>query len=189
MNSWWWYLARSSGIVATILMIGSLMWGFFFSARATGSRLRPAWWLDLHNWLGGLSLAFTALHVVTVFADSDLGIGLKQILVPGTATDLTWAMSFGVVATYVLVVVCVTSIGRIRRRMSRRLWRVVHLTSVPMVVVAVLHAYQSGSDAVTLAFRVGLIATLSAAVYPLGLRLSGVVSRALRPAADLGRGA
>ncbi len=47
-------------------------WGLLFSARETGTRLRPAWWLDLHKWLGGLALVFTAVHLVVAFADSDL---------------------------------------------------------------------------------------------------------------------
>jgi hypothetical protein len=44
-----WYLTRSTGIVATLLAAAALVWGFLFSARATGRRLRPNWWLDLHN--------------------------------------------------------------------------------------------------------------------------------------------
>lgn len=177
MNSWWWYLSRSTGIVATVLMLASLMWGLFFSARATGNRLRPAWWLDLHNWLGGLSLAFTVAHVLAVFADSDLGLGLTEILVPGTATDLRWAMAFGVIAMYLVAVVSLSSIVRIRRRLRRPVWRAIHLLSVPMVVLAVLHGYQAGSDATTTAFQAGIVVLASAAVYPLTLRLFGLVSR------------
>ncbi len=36
-----------------VLVVVALLWGFLFSSRATGTRLRPNWWLDLHNWLGG----------------------------------------------------------------------------------------------------------------------------------------
>ena len=82
MNDWLWYLTRASGIVATVLIVAALAWGFLFSARETGNRLRPAWWLDLHNWLGGMALVFTGVHLLAVFADSDLGLGLVDILVP-----------------------------------------------------------------------------------------------------------
>ena len=59
-------------------MLASLAWGFLFSARETGTRLRPAWWLDLHKGLGGLALIFTVVHLVAAFADSDLGVGLAR---------------------------------------------------------------------------------------------------------------
>ena len=76
-------LTRATGIVATVLVVAALVWGFFFSARETGQRLHPAWWLDLHNWLGGLSLVFTGLHIVASWLDSNSGVGLVQIFVPG----------------------------------------------------------------------------------------------------------
>ena len=56
MSSWSWYLTRSTGIVAAVLSVAALVWGLFFSARNTGTRLRPNWWLALHNWLGGLTV-------------------------------------------------------------------------------------------------------------------------------------
>ena len=59
-----WYLSRATGIVAAVLAVAALAWGFLFSARETGTRDRPAWWLDLHNWLGGLALIFTIAHIV-----------------------------------------------------------------------------------------------------------------------------
>ena len=74
MNDWLWYVTRSTGIVATVLMLASLAWGFLFSARETGTRLRPAWWLDLHKGLGGLAVVFTVVHLVAAFADTDLGV-------------------------------------------------------------------------------------------------------------------
>lgn len=53
MDDLWFNLSRATGIVATILAVAALVWGFFFSARNFGDKYKPAWWLDLHNWLGG----------------------------------------------------------------------------------------------------------------------------------------
>ena len=75
MSQWMYYLSRSTGIVALLLVVAALLWGFLFSSRATGKHLRPNWWLDLHNWLGGLALVFTGLHLVTVWLNSDAAIG------------------------------------------------------------------------------------------------------------------
>lgn len=163
------FLTRSTGIVAMLLMVASLLWGFLFSSRATGKRLRPNWWLDLHNWLGGLALVFTVVHIVASFLDTDSGIGLLQVLVPGTATD-AWAITWGVLAVYMTAVVVFTTWPR--RWKNRRWWRVVHLLSVAGTVLALLHSFQSGTDAARLAFKIGMIAAVAVATYGLGLRLS-----------------
>ena len=75
MSNWMYYLSRSTGIVAMLLVVAALLWGFLFSSRATGNRLRPNWWLDLHNWLGGIAMIFTIAHIATSYLDRDAGRG------------------------------------------------------------------------------------------------------------------
>ncbi len=168
MNNWLWYVTRSTGIVATVLMLASLAWGFLFSARETGTRLRPAWWLDLHKGLGGLAVIFTVLHLVAAFADSDLGVSLATVLVPGAADRSTAAFTWGVLAFYGLVIAVFTSWPRMLFR--RRTWRTVHLLSGPATALACVHAYQLGSDAHSAAFRVLMPLAVGCTVYPLGVR-------------------
>lgn len=119
MTQTMWYLTRSTGIVATLLSAAALVWGFLFSARATGNRLRPAWWLDLHNWLGGLALVFIGVHIATSWLDSDAGIGLIQVFVPGSATRDAWAIGWGVIAAYLLAIAVFTTWPR---RLGNRRW-------------------------------------------------------------------
>jgi predicted ferric reductase len=176
MTSWTWALSRASGIVALVLVVLSLLWGLLFSGRATGTRPRPNWWLAMHNWLGGLSLAFIGVHLLAVFLDSSAGIGLVQILVPGTATGWVWPIGLGVVATYAFVLVSASSIGRVRRALPRRAWHLVHLVSIPAVLLTVLHAYQAGSDAAANWYTVMLSLLTGIGVYALVLRLLGVAA-------------
>jgi predicted ferric reductase len=170
MTQWMYYLSRSTGIVALALIVASLLWGFLFSSRATGKRLRPNWWLDLHNWLGGLALVFTGLHLVTVWLNSDSGIGLVQIFIPQTASFDAWAITWGVLATYVMAAAVFTTWPR--RWKNRRWWRVVHVSTVVGTVLVFLHAYQSGSDASQAWFQAMLVLAAGVATYGLGLRLS-----------------
>lgn len=168
-------LTRASGVVATVLLIAALGGGLLFSARATGRRPRPSWWLDLHNYLGGLAFAFVVVHVVAALLDPRNGIGLVQVLVPMTATGWTWGITWGVLATYVLAAVVFTSWPR--RRLSRGTWLAVHLLSVPATAMAAGHAWMVGSDRYGLWFQ-GLLALLAGlAVYPAVLRLARVTSR------------
>ena len=131
---------------------------------------RPNWWLDLHNWLGGLALVFTGLHLVTVWLNSDSGIGLVQIFLPQTAAFNAWAITWGVLATYVMAAAVFTTWPR--RWKNRRWWRVVHVSTVAGTGLVFLHAYQSGSDASKRWFQACWSLAAGVATYGLGLRLS-----------------
>ena len=66
----WWFVARSSGMVAWVMLTTSVIWGVVLSTKAFPSARRPAWLLDLHRWLGGLTIAFVVLHIGALIADS-----------------------------------------------------------------------------------------------------------------------
>ena len=168
-----WFISRATGIVATVLAVAALVFGFFFSSRNMGDRRRPAWWLDLHNWLGGTTLVFTVVHIAASYIDSNSGIGLLQVLIPGTAKGRSWAITWGVIATYLFAITVFTSWPR--KRLRPRLWRIVHLTSVVGLALAGLHAFQTGTDAKTLAFEAGLAITAALAVYAMTIRILALI--------------
>ena len=175
MNSWMWYLARSTGIVAAVLAVASLTWGLYFSARNTGTRLKPNWWLALHNYLGGLTLIFVGLHMLVSFLDTGAGLRFLDLFVPSGAVG--WSIGWGVVAFWMFAIVVLPSIGRARRRLPRKVWHVVHLVSVPAVVLTVVHAYQAGSDSRSTNFTRGLALLIGLAVYPITIRVLGILQR------------
>jgi DMSO/TMAO reductase YedYZ heme-binding membrane subunit len=165
-----WYAARATGIVATALAVAALVWGFFFSARNTGVRRRPAWWLDLHNWLGGLALAMTGVHLVAVYLDPLSGIGAAELAVPGASP---FAITSGVIAAYLVAIAVFTSWPR--KRLRPTAWRIVHLGSVLGVALAGVHAYQAGSDATEVVFQIGLVALFAFGAYATFVRIAGVL--------------
>jgi len=173
VNDVMWYLTRATGIVAAVLAVAALVWGFFFSARATGDRRRPNWWLDLHNWLGGAALAFTIAHLATAYLDRDLALGVAGLFVPGVASGNQWAITWGVIALWTFVVAVFTSWPK--RRFSRRTWRILHLGSVAGTGFAILHAVQIGTDTGTLAAEAVALALVAVGTYALGVRLFGVL--------------
>lgn len=176
MDDVWWYLSRATGIVATLLAVSSLVFGLFFSARNTGDRRSPAWWLDFHNYLGGLALAFTGGHLLTSVLDPNSGVGIVQVVVPGTADTADWAVTWGVLATYTFTIAVFTSWPK--KRFSRRVWRWLHLSSVLGVALAGVHGFQLGSDATRLAFEIGLLACAAFGIYAVALRaIAALVKR------------
>jgi DMSO/TMAO reductase YedYZ heme-binding membrane subunit len=159
----WWYVARASGIVAWTLASATVLWGLAFASRALGRKPRPAWLLDLHRFLGGLTVVFVGIHIGALVADNYLHFGRADILIPLASRWRPAAVAWGVVAMYLLVAVEVTSL--LMKRLPRRLWRRVHLTSYVLYVSATVHLFTAGTDRTTTALRVAAVASMSAIVF------------------------
>jgi hypothetical protein len=153
-----WCSARAAGIVAWALAAGAVVWGLVVSTRAVAPRPRPAWWFDLHRFLGGAAVVFTAIHVVSILLDGYVHFGPVNVLVPLTGSWHPVAVAWGIVAMYLLVTVEITSL--LRKRIPKRLWRGVHFATFGLYVVATVHAFAAGTDAWSLAFTAAATASL-----------------------------
>jgi len=151
----WWYVSRSSGIVAWILLAVSVFWGVALSSRFLGKKPKPNWMLDLHRYLGGLAVTFTLVHVAALIADGFVTITIVNVLVPFTGTFQTTAMAWGIVALYLLVAVELTSL--FRKRLSKRLWRAIHYLSFPLFAAATVHLLLIGTDRTAIPLRVAVL--------------------------------
>ena len=153
----WWFVARSSGIIAWALLTLSVVWGLLLSTKVSATRiaarkLRPAWILDLHRHLGGLAVIFTAIHLIGIAADSYVTFGWADIFVPMASEWKPGAVAFGVVSLYLLVAIEATSLAI--RRLPRTAWRWVHRTSFVLYATATYHGILAGTDAGNQWFRV-----------------------------------
>jgi DMSO/TMAO reductase YedYZ heme-binding membrane subunit len=155
----WWYSARASGIVAWGLLAASVGWGLVLSTKLRPPRVRPAWTLDLHRFLGGLATVFTAMHVGSLILDSYVQFDLVDVLVPFASTWHPLWVAPGVVGLWLLLAVELTSLAR--RHLPRRLWRRVHILSLPLFAVATAHFVMAGTDA---ANALAVLSVLAAAV-------------------------
>ncbi len=140
----WWYVARGSGLVAWGLLTGAVALGLWLSLRLTRNRPRPAWTLDLHRFLGGLAVVFTGVHLAGLVADSYVEFGAVELFVPFAPGWKSSAVALGVIALYLLLAIEVTSL--LMRRLPRRLWRGVHLSSYVLFVLATAHLVAAGTD-------------------------------------------
>ncbi len=158
----WWFLARSSGIVAWALLTASVLWGIVLSTDLFPRNRRPAWLLDLHRWLGGLTCGFLGLHLVTLWADSYIEFTIADFLIPFHSTWKPTAVALGVVATWLLVIVQATSLAR--KRLSNGAWRAVHLASYAAFVLGGVHGSMAGTDAMQPMYQFSNLLGLSAVV-------------------------
>jgi sulfoxide reductase heme-binding subunit YedZ len=139
----WWYTARAGGLVAWVLATASVLWGLALSGRIT-RRPKPAWVLDLHRFLGALTVVFVGIHVFALWADSFVHFGPAELFVPLASAWKPGAVAWGIVALYLLVAIEITSL--LQRRIPRRLWHAVHLSSFGLFAFATIHALTAGTD-------------------------------------------
>lgn len=165
----WWYLARASGFTAWLLSIMAILLGLALATRALGSNPRPAWLLDLHRFVGGLTVLFLGVHLGALVADSFVPFGVADLLVPFASSWKTGAVAWGVVGFWLLVAVELTSL--MMRRLPRRTWRAVHLTSYLAAIVATVHAYTAGTDAQNPLVTGAALTALAAITFFLVFRL------------------
>jgi len=140
----WWYVARSGGLVSWVLLSASVLWGLALSTKSFRGTIRPNWMLDLHRFLGGAAVIFTAVHVGALLLDKNVKFGPSEVLVPFASTWHPAAVAWGVVGFYLLLAVELTSLAR--KQLSKRVWRAVHFASFPLFVVATIHGLTAGTD-------------------------------------------
>jgi DMSO/TMAO reductase YedYZ heme-binding membrane subunit len=157
----WWYVARSSGIVAWALSALAIGWGLALSTRAVAAR--PAWLLDLHRFLGALTVAFTGAHIGALVADSYVHFGVADLLVPMASSWRPGAVAWGIVALYVLIAVELSSLAM--KRLPRKLWRAVHMTSYLLFGSATVHAFTAGADSTHPWMRISAVLATAAIAF------------------------
>lgn len=139
----WWYATRAAGLMTWTTATATVVVGLMLSSRAIRARTGP-WFLDLHRFLGGISVVFLVAHLVTLWADSFVDFGPRELFIPGASEWRTEAIAWGIVGAYLLVAIEVSSL--LRSRVGARLWRAIHLLSFAAMVAGTYHAWLAGSD-------------------------------------------
>ena len=175
----WWFLTRASGIVAWLMLTLSVIWGILLSTKAFPQQRRPVWLLSLHRWLGGLTMSFLAIHLVALVADNYVSFGLADIAIPYASDWKPGAVALGVLGAWLLVAVELTSLAM--KRLPRKAWRAVHLSSYVAFWLTSMHAAFAGTDASSWLYRGGAAASIVAVAWALMYRVAN--RRAVRRAA------
>jgi DMSO/TMAO reductase YedYZ heme-binding membrane subunit len=143
-----------------------MVWGLVLGTRAAlGRRAAPGALLSMHRFLGGLAVAFTAVHVMAILADTFVSFSVVDVLLPLASSWRPVPVALGIVGLYLLAAVEVTSL--VRARLPTVIWREIHLLSYVLFALVTIHAITAGSDTRAtltegLAFAIGGIAAFGA---------------------------
>ena len=141
----YWYLSRSSAMVAYVMLWASMALGL-----AITNKLLRAWpggptLAALHEYVSLLGLAFALFHALILLWDGYSKYTPEQILIPFASTDYRplW-VGLGQIAFYLLLPVTFSFYAR--RWMSYRFWHQIHTLSYGVFLLALAHGLLSGSD-------------------------------------------
>lgn len=165
----YWYLTRSTGSVALVLLTGSIVLGGLDVRRFSTPRW-PRFVIDtLHRNISLLAIVFLGVHILTSVLDGFAKISVIDAFVPFVGSYRPLWLGLGALAFDLLLAVTITS--ALRRRVGYDLWRAVHWLTYVSWPVALLHGLGSGSDvkstwllALSLLCLVAVLATLLARV-------------------------
>ena len=141
----YWHLARSSALVAYLLLWLSMLFGLLMTSRM--ARLWPGGpqAFDLHQHTSLLGLAFAIFHAIILLGDRYVVTTLDQLLIPFAYQNYApfW-VGLGQLAIYGLALVGVSFY--VKEHIGRNVWRMVHFLSFAIFLLALIHGIMSGSD-------------------------------------------
>ena len=171
----WWYVTRSSAIIAWALMVISVTWGILLSTRVMKPKDNPSWLLDLHRWLSGLSVVFVGIHMASLFVDKYAAFSLQDLFIPfhsqyqKIAWLGDWPVALGVICTYILFAVQATSL--MMKKLPRKYWKAIHYSSYALVLLVSFHAGWSGTDVRAWAYRITALVLITLTTVALITRI------------------
>jgi methionine sulfoxide reductase heme-binding subunit len=162
----YWYVTRSTGAVALLLLTVSVVLGVMGAVRFSPGPRWPRFAIDsLHRDVSLLVVALVVVHVVTTVLDGFAPITLLDGIIPFRSPYRPLWLGLGAVSFDLVLALVVTSL--VRRRLGYRSWRMVHWLAYVSWPVAVLHGLGTGTDAKSwwlLALTVGCVAAVVVAV-------------------------
>lgn len=132
-----WYASRATGAVSLALFTVVMVLGIATAARKGSTFLPRAAVLRLHRSMTITAMVFLAIHIVTAIADGYVKLNYWDVLIPfGAAWNPLW-IGLGSVAVNLLLAIGISS--ALRRHLSVRVWRGIHLSAYAMWPIAMLH--------------------------------------------------
>ena len=140
----WWYVTRSAGIIAYLLLWFSTVWGLAVPSKLLNTVLAPTFTVDFHEFTSLLSIGFTLLHVFVLTIDRFLPYTPLQILVPFLSPYRPFWVGMGVIAFYISLLVTVTFY--LRGKIGMKAFRSIHMLSLIGYLGVTLHGIYAGTD-------------------------------------------
>lgn len=139
-----WYLTRSTGTVAYLLLSGSTLWGLVLSSKILQEEVPAALALALHNVLAWLSVALAGLHAVVLLFDSYYDYRLSDLLLPFAGPYRPLWVGLGIIGFYLALLTSASFSWR--KWLGSKRWRALHALTFVAYALATVHGLTAGTD-------------------------------------------
>ena len=179
-TSAYWYMARSGGIVAYVLIWLSTLWGLTLSTKVVKDLIPAAIAYGLHEFLSIGALVFAVLHALVLLGDTYIDFTIFHLLIPfSTPYEPLWT-GLGVIAFYLAIVITLSFY--VRRIIGQKIWRWLHYLTFLVYILALIHGLRTGTDSGRLALQMMYLGSGLSVLFLLyyrlfSLKLKAVVTR------------
>jgi sulfoxide reductase heme-binding subunit YedZ len=94
---------------------------------------------DLHNVTAYIALSLVFIHPLLLLLDTDTGFTFTDILFPVAAPHQKLIVTLGTISMFALVIVIITTQKVIKRKISFRAWKNIHLISYGTALLFFIH--------------------------------------------------
>jgi methionine sulfoxide reductase heme-binding subunit len=158
-----WYITRSAGLTAYLLLWLSTAWGLAVPSKILDGILHGSFTFEFHQFISLLAIGFTTLHVGVLLFDQYLPFNLAQIVFPFLSTYRPIWTGLGVLTFYSVLLVTITFY--MRARIGMKAFRAIHLVSLLSFFGAAAHGLFAGTDSPLLFVRLMYIGTSLSIVF------------------------
>ena len=139
-----------TGLCAMVTLTVNVLFGMLLSTGYKASR----WWKKLpiflrkmnirrlHNQTAYLALLLVLVHPVLLVFDKDTKFRLADIVFPLHAPHQRFFVLLGTLAMFALIVVIITTQQIVKRKMTFRLWKNIHLVSYATAMLFIVHGFK-----------------------------------------------
>ncbi len=139
-----WYLSRSAGTVAYLLLSGSTIWGLLLSSKLIKETVPAVLSLSMHNVLSWLAITFTTLHALALLFDNYYTYTLADLTIPFIGPYRPGWVGLGILSLYMMLIIALSF--QFRKQLGQTWWRRLHYLSFVFYLLATVHGVMSGTD-------------------------------------------
>ncbi|MCH6265832.1 ferric reductase-like transmembrane domain-containing protein [Neobacillus citreus] len=143
MEMFEWYLIRTTGTIAYVLLYLSVMIGLYTQVQKKRKQkiaIPLIWHESLSNWAFILTLG----HVVITLIDQYMSFQWFDVLIPFQTDYQPIPMALGILALYFLILTIVTS--KARKAIGYQAFRKVHALNPILYIFTTMHGLMMGTD-------------------------------------------
>ncbi|MFZ9087747.1 MAG: 2Fe-2S iron-sulfur cluster-binding protein [Pontimonas sp.] len=140
----WWYITRSSAVVAWVLLTLSALWGILLKTRILRGADNPEWLKVVHRFLSSLAVLMVVTHMASLYLDTFVEFTVLDLLIPFRSTFEPFGVAMGVFGMWGMVLVWATALAM--DRLPQKLWKGIHYLSYGSLFAVALHSGMVGSD-------------------------------------------